>query len=1458
MTGAPNWDPFQDGGAVAVEAAAPSSGPAAFDPFKDAGADPLPDDDFDPFDVKPPEKKPGVVAETGRSFGRGAGQGFYRGVEGASRLLAKFPTTFNQVLLKLGDAQFDENPTAWREEQRRLAASVGVQLPEGWTNDETRAFMRRLMTQHGEAMERYSPISKAGEWYADAAKSTAADVGRALPVSDEFANSLGGQIVEGIGQAVGTLPTYAVPGLGPAHTVGQMYQVGRDDALAKGATEAEANAAGVLNVPAAAVDVIADKLIIGKILKPLRGKITLGRLLKEAGAAAAANGVSEGTQQVWLNHIAANLAGYDPDRPLDDEVIRSIIVGMGVGGPVAGLGSLATNKLAPALAEPEAVPGTPRRSADGAALPALAEVDPTVPESVEHAAARAQAEPTDAAAFVEAFGRSLDPDREALLQREGAEPAESVPPAVSREPVEDAETDARPVHDLEGVFGAEGAAEYRRLLGAWSESEGAGAGDALRQLADMEAGLSPKKRAALDRFLGREPNPEAVQPGRAESRGAGPIRAADVAGRVMGAPDAQVPGNTQQTGDGAKTPEHAAETSGALRLSPWQRMAWGRLAFEGAADVMERTAHPLGRKLSAAMRRHTDLADELVGRLTEPFESLLGKADSLGQRVRAGHPLQTTPAVRRAKREFEAYFRARENQRRWVKSSEGEWRQVEDPENVAELREVRANASPLGSRLIQAWERTAALTGQLSERVGVQVWDSGEKRYRPIGNLGAAFFPRRVRTDVRRVIGDPGSNPELFAQLKRDLMEQGRTEAEAKAILSPGSEDLASSNDYMGNLEKSREGMLPESFYEYSFDPVVKGFIGNYAERLAQIASYGQKTTPDSADLFDLAERHAADSFTRRYVAAAREQAYGRHRDGTLERFMSRAGTFATGALLSNPVSSIRNLISGLYGTAELVGVVRAIDALGKVNEPTLDMDAQQLGALRGNLLDAQFFDDFDTANDKADRILRKGVELGLKAGGYTGAETFIRRHATAAAMQFVTDGVEDYRNNPRSRRALEFLAAAQRLGLDGEKIAAEGLDFRNGMETRAFIRRQVKEGQGGYRFDQVPLWANSPAGRFLYQFGRWGTQRTRALYRSMWVPAIFGTKVKVDGKTERVRNVRPLLLASAGTVFIGSLFAAVADVLFDRERPDASWTEIAERMDDDTAAGLRLLGDRFSNDLVTGGMIGIMGQPVAAGRELSVFNRVRNPMNPPGVQVFGNLMDVFYSAMDEGGLPSARAVFNAAEAQFAGVKNAKEGVLNLAAKLGSEWEAAKRYQAKQDQRLLRNLTWRFAREANIDATRGGFGAAGIVRRSGNAAAFDGIQDALAAGDAPLARQLAEEYLWRATTEDEFKQRLSSLRSAVRSRQPFRVGTHNGEALRLAFYDWARERLPDDQLERILRVDQTYYETALRAGVMLPRPAAEETARRAEVKRVRRKRIQGRALEAKIEAAIGPRLQDRQ
>jgi hypothetical protein len=176
----------------------------------------------------------------------------------------------------------------------------------------------------------------------------------ALPVDKEFADSFTGQVIQGVGQ-LATLPTYAVPGLGPAVSVAQLYQEGRDDyrqtmeRRGLPVDEEQMNrAATEYVVGAAPLDILVDKLIIGKALKAAKGKVTVGQLAKTFALLGAAGGAGEGTQQLWLNVIAKELEKYDPERRLDDQVVRSVFVG----GLVSGLGGSATHAAGAALRPP--------------------------------------------------------------------------------------------------------------------------------------------------------------------------------------------------------------------------------------------------------------------------------------------------------------------------------------------------------------------------------------------------------------------------------------------------------------------------------------------------------------------------------------------------------------------------------------------------------------------------------------------------------------------------------------------------------------------------------------------------------------------------------------------------------------------------------------------------------------------------------------------------------------------------------------------------------------------------------------------------------------------------------------------------------------------------------------------------------------------------------------------------
>lgn len=277
-------------------------------------------------------------------------QGFYSGAEGVARMVdsastsAAIETVMGEEYRRLGATLGDLERTGMQISNAAGRAQVAAQLAQ------VKARRAEIEAENADQVGfiRSLPAdSNAAGWYAGAVVNTRKGIRQALPVDEAFAKSIKGQIISGLGQAAGTLPLYAVPGAGPGVTVGQMYDQGYQDAKAAGADEETASQAGFANVPAAALDVAADRLIIGKVLKPLKGKLTVGQLLKAIGVSGASEGITEGAQQVWSNLVAKQLVGYDPERPLDDQVINSMIVGAVVGGTVTAVGQGVTATAGP-------------------------------------------------------------------------------------------------------------------------------------------------------------------------------------------------------------------------------------------------------------------------------------------------------------------------------------------------------------------------------------------------------------------------------------------------------------------------------------------------------------------------------------------------------------------------------------------------------------------------------------------------------------------------------------------------------------------------------------------------------------------------------------------------------------------------------------------------------------------------------------------------------------------------------------------------------------------------------------------------------------------------------------------------------------------------------------------------------------------------------------------------------
>ncbi len=335
-------------------------------------------------------EEPSKLAQTAKSFARGAtAEGIYAAGEGGSRLFAESPV-------------------------RR-----GLNALEDWATEKIQGFpltdqqkaTRAKLRQRAEEKTGAATVDRFARDYAKATSDLREDIRRALPVDQKFAQSRLGQISQGVGQLAGTTAIAAATGgAGIAGTsVAQIYDEAYQDAKQSGADDATAHQAAMKYLPAASLDYLADKMVVGKLLKPLVGKMTVGRFVKDVLATAAAEGGTEGAQQLYLNQIAKKLEGYDPNRPFDKEVLDSVIVGAALGGGASTLGNVG-HSLRGRGAEPES------GSSEGAPAP-----DAPAPEgTVGGATDRSETEIAEEE-FQKRLDERLSPEEKALFERLSAQ-----------------------------------------------------------------------------------------------------------------------------------------------------------------------------------------------------------------------------------------------------------------------------------------------------------------------------------------------------------------------------------------------------------------------------------------------------------------------------------------------------------------------------------------------------------------------------------------------------------------------------------------------------------------------------------------------------------------------------------------------------------------------------------------------------------------------------------------------------------------------------------------------------------------------------------------------------------------------------------------------------------------------------------------------------------------------------
>lgn len=801
-----------------------------------------------------------------------------------------------------------------------------------------------------------------------------------------------------------------------------------------------------------------------------------------------------------------------------------------------------------------------------------------------------------------------------------------------------------------------------------------------------------------------------------------------------------------------------------IRVESAPKRLFKGLLTEGAADVLAKTKNKIGQLLSKQIRKHVDVEQELTGKLTAELDRAtkgMSKSD-----------------VKAAITELEPYLAAKENRR--------------------PLPTLSKNAQSL----LTAWENIAEQTGLISEAHNVQVFDPTTGGYRPMHRIGRAYVPRMFKPEVQRVLSDPRSDPKLFNDLANALAAHRGITPEAAATELRGVAGRFQASDFMGNLEMARTGQLPEIFYDYNLGNLTSRYLPGFTERMSQIISFGQRLgpreSPSRPNLWDVAMKEAEDAGTQHWLRAAEDQSANLRAAAGPGKVAQQGQTIASGLLLSSPTTTVfRNLLSGVAATTEILGVRRSLAALFKtISDSSTKANAKEIGAIRENI--GEFMHADQLGQSRADELIRGATNTALKWSGYNASENFVRTHAAVTASQFAKDAVASLAKDPTSGRSKEALGLFKRTGVDAEKIVAENADWKTGAETRKFIRTVIRDSQGGYRYDMVPLWSGSTAGRLLYQYGRYGVQRARNIWKNGIQPLI-GEEVQWHGKTMVRRDARPILKMGASAILLGEAFALAANGFFGRDRKDASVQEITQALSEDQKEGAMMAIDRLTNDIIMAGSFGIYGQPLDAAKAMKDKGRFRNPAEPPSLASVKAVAKLTENAIDQGGVVTNRDLLS-----FLG--NLAPGVKQLSDVARNVFDEPL-YEAENDVRTLRTSAARWAAANKLDVPQR---VTGDMRKSANAPTYEPIQEALLVGNASRAKFLATQFI---KDEKDKSKASAALRSSVKGRQPFRVGPFTSGEHREDFMKWAASHLPKGDYEQAKRVQDRYESAARAAGL---------------------------------------------
>ena len=820
-----------------------------------------------------------------------------------------------------------------------------------------------------------------------------------------------------------------------------------------------------------------------------------------------------------------------------------------------------------------------------------------------------------------------------------------------------------------------------------------------------------------------------------------------------------------------------------------------------------------------------------------------------GYEVRVVEPY-TKAQLAKAEAEAAEYFRVRER---------GDKHDRETNEAIAEH---YLTATTEATKNLVKWVKNEGIeTGYTLKKNDVRAFNSKTGKWEPIKHLFDQHWPRMFKQSTWEVINNPARYPEEYDKMLKAMVDNGNAKdfAGAKKILQDylhGINNPTEKGDFFANMEKARGYKLPDEFYDYSMTAYYT-YMRRYSARTAQIIAFGQgagtQKRPKTA--WEYALESVGTDQARKYIAKVHKSVYRSYlNDDGLFEMISRTALPATAVTyLSGPLTAIRNTTFALRANAESFGTWQTMGAAlkglmsvvttnasslrkdGELSRPQFVGEAEALGLLRSDWYVAREL----AAGDDAIRTgkMQKYNEAMSWAQKYAlwmqrTTEEFNRSVTATMALQHLRRTREKWRTDPHAKDTVQHMAMIKRMSpdIDIEALMAEDEEghWKPDPDVRdRFLRDAVFSKQYGYNVRQHPLFLDTPTGRILFQFQKWGFQRTRDFARNVWQPMAKGTTVTLpDGRTETVRDAKPLLRNLFLIAAQGELYATILmSFFYDRERDELIVPLSAKN--DEVMMGL---GERIQKDLIYDGGLGIVTDYISwfdpADTRPARWKQTI-PLNPPAYSLIEDVTlmgkDIVHVMREDTDLGAKKdAVLSTIEKTMqklpliraVGVPlpgTAPGGLGYTARRMFDIEDYALRVQdGRKDVKVVRAAARRFAKDNGYEDARVWSG--GRAVQTEKRELYWQLNEALLAGDKEKARQIRDR-LVAGRTGRERKAVLSAIKASVRSRQPILLdGKQPTDKVQREFLRWVKKELPEHE-ERITRIHKDYWKAAAAAGV---------------------------------------------